>query len=143
MKPLRVILPLWTWLSWTKSLQKAWGDTFLIDWAETYFRVVSTRDSDGEYRTAKSYLRLFQELNAHSVYHLLPTVTQPCLDISGYLDPLTPSMQSNELVRRLPNATHYCDPLSSHVTILESPDWCVAEVKCFLDKCAAVKMKSE
>eukprot|EP01063_Lacrimia_lanifica_P002068 TRINITY_DN1106_c1_g2_i1.p2 TRINITY_DN1106_c1_g2~~TRINITY_DN1106_c1_g2_i1.p2 ORF type:complete len:279 (+),score=89.90 TRINITY_DN1106_c1_g2_i1:1439-2275(+) len=78
-----------------------------------------------------SYLRMFQELNAHSVYHLLPRITQPVLLISGYLDTVTPPMQSVEMARRIPHSVHYCDPFSSHCSLLESPEWCLAEVIVF------------
>ena len=85
-------------------------------------------------QSLRNYLRLFQELDAHSVYHLLPTITQPLLMVSGLCDMLTPAMQSVEIARRVPGSEHYCDPFSSHMSILESPEQCVAEIAEFLYK---------
>lgn len=62
----------------------------------------------------KNYLRLFQELDAHSTYHFLPDIGQPALVISGGLDPLTPAYQSFEIARRLRNAEHFHIPLGTH-----------------------------
>jgi len=46
-----------------------------------------------------NYLQLFQELDAHSVYHLLPDIKQPTLIVTGMLDILTPAYQSYEMYR--------------------------------------------
>ena len=83
---------------------------------------------------AAACCRSFQELDAHSVYHLLPTITQPVLIVSGFFDVLTPPMQSVEIARRIPQAVHYCDPWSSHASILESPEWTLAEIEEFVYK---------
>ena len=56
----------------------------------------------------------------------------PVLLISGYLDFLTPAMQSVEMARRMPHATHYCDPFSTHASILENPERCLPEIDAFL-----------
>ena len=80
----------------------------------------------------EDFFRLFQELNAHSVYHLLPSIEHPVLVISGYLDMVTPAMQSVELARRMPHAVHYCDPFSTHASILESPERSISEIDAFL-----------
>ena len=69
-----------------------------------------------------NYLRLFQELDAHTVYHVLPEITAPALVISGALDLLTPQRQSFEIARRLPNATHLPLARASHFSLLERPD---------------------
>lgn len=69
-----------------------------------------------------SFLRLFQELNAHSVYHLLPGIEQPTLVISGGLDVLTPAYQSFEIARRMPNTQHMYLPLGSHFVLIEYED---------------------
>lgn len=41
-------------------------------------------------------------------------------------------MQSVQIARRIPHAIHYCDPFSTHASILESPEWCIAEIDCFI-----------
>ncbi|MCB9617714.1 MAG: alpha/beta fold hydrolase [Sandaracinus sp.] len=69
-----------------------------------------------------NYLRLFQELDAHSVYHVLPEISAPALVISGALDLLTPQRQSFEIARRLPNAKHVPLARASHFALLERPD---------------------
>jgi len=69
-----------------------------------------------------NYLRLFQELDAHTVYHVLPEITAPALVISGALDLLTPQRQSFEIARRMPNAKHVPLARASHFALLERPD---------------------
>ena len=103
------------------------GDRYMLTFLEAYVGEICTSK-----RNVESYLRLFQELAAHSVYHLLPTIKAPTLIISGYLDVLTPPLQSVEMARRIPNSSHYCDPFSSHMSILESPEWVIAEIDAFL-----------
>jgi 3-oxoadipate enol-lactonase len=68
------------------------------------------------------YLRLFQELDAHSVYHLLPQVRQPTLVISGGLDALTPALSGFSIARRIPGAEHLFLPFGTHFCLIEKPD---------------------
>jgi pimeloyl-ACP methyl ester carboxylesterase len=75
-----------------------------------------------------NYLRLFQELNAHSVYHLLRHIEQPTLIVSGLLDVLTPAYNSFDMARCLPHAVHCVCPTASHAAILESPERVLAEI---------------
>ena len=51
-----------------------------------------------------NYLRLFQELDAHSVYHHLKDIRVPALVVSGTFDVLTPAYQSRQIARRLADA---------------------------------------
>jgi pimeloyl-ACP methyl ester carboxylesterase len=78
------------------------------------------------------YMRLFQELDAHSVYHHLPDVTQPTLVISGGLDWLTPSNLSFAIARRIPGAEHLHIRLGSHFAILEATDKVLVRLEGFL-----------
>jgi pimeloyl-ACP methyl ester carboxylesterase len=79
----------------------------------------------------RNYLRLFQELDAHSVYHVLPGITAPALVISGLLDALTPSFQSAEIARRMPDAEHI--PLiSGHFSMVERPEIVIPAMTEFL-----------
>jgi 3-oxoadipate enol-lactonase len=80
----------------------------------------------------RNFLRLFQELDAHSVYHKLPEITAPALVISGALDPLTPAYQSREIARRMPNAKRLALWRSSHFSLLERPDVVLPVVQEFL-----------
>ena len=79
-----------------------------------------------------NYLRLFQELDAHSVYHLLRDIPHQTLIISGLLDYLTPAYQSREMKRRIPNARHVCFPTGTHFALVEYPKQVVAEMERFL-----------
>lgn len=69
-----------------------------------------------------NYLRLFQELDAHSMYHMLRHIEAPALIISGLLDVLTPAFQSREMARRMPNAEYIELFRSSHFSMLERPE---------------------
>ncbi len=79
-----------------------------------------------------NFLRLFQELDAHSVYHLLPEIMQPALIVSGRLDMLTPAFQSFEIARRLPNAEHLALVRASHFALRERPELVVPRIRTFL-----------
>jgi 3-oxoadipate enol-lactonase len=79
-----------------------------------------------------NYLRLFQELDAHSAYHLLPEINAPALIVSGALDVLTPSYQSREMARRMPRAELLSLKRASHFALLERPELLVPRVGAFL-----------
>ncbi|HEU4536416.1 MAG TPA: alpha/beta hydrolase, partial [Polyangiaceae bacterium] len=79
-----------------------------------------------------NFLRLFQELDAHSAYHLLPEIAAPALVVSGALDVLTPAYQSREMARRLPRAELLALPRASHFALLERPEVVVPRVASFL-----------
>lgn len=79
-----------------------------------------------------NYLRLFQELDAHSLYHVLPQIEAPTLIYSGKLDMLTPAFQSKEMARRMPNAQHVSLLRSSHFSLLERPEIVVPGITRFL-----------
>ena len=121
----------WAISSYTRIFGSAWvkqalGNDYLLDFLKRYISVLTT-DS------LESSLRLFQELDAHSVYHLLPTITHPMLIISGFWDMFTPALQSVEISRRVPHSVHYMDPLSSHCTPLESPERCLGAICSFFE----------
>lgn len=79
-----------------------------------------------------NYLRLFQELDAHSVYHLLPDIQQPTFVVSGRLDYLTPAVLADRIARRIPNAQHLRLPWGSHFAVLEYPDLVLDRLEAFL-----------
>ena len=81
-----------------------------------------------------NYMRLFQELDAHSVYHLLPEIHAPTLVVSGHLDMLTPSRQSFEIARRLPDAEHLPLWRASHFALQERPEIVVPKIRAFLEE---------
>ena len=69
-----------------------------------------------------SFITHFQELNAHSVYHHLPSISQRSKIITGMLDVLTPAYQSYELRQCLPNSDIDVYMWSSHFTLMEHAD---------------------
>ena len=79
-----------------------------------------------------NYLRLFQELDAHSVYHLLRSIPHQTLIISGRLDILTPAYQSKEMCRKLPNARHVCIPGGTHFVLAEYPEAVADRIEAFV-----------
>jgi len=81
-----------------------------------------------------NFMRLFQELDAHSAYHLLPDIAAPALVISGKLDFLTPSFQSDEIARRLPNAEHLSFWRASHFALHERQAEFIDAMRLFLDR---------
>lgn len=83
---------------------------------------------------SRNYLRLFQELNAHSAYHLLREIRQPTLVISGLLDVLTPAYLGFEMARRLPRGRHVVAKLSAHVALLEQPELVIREISVLLER---------
>lgn len=81
----------------------------------------------------RNYLRLFQELDAHSVYHLLPYIEAPTLILAGLLDLLTPAFQSREMHRRLPYSRLKIFPLGTHFVLLEYSSEVVREIQAHLE----------
>lgn len=79
-----------------------------------------------------NYLRLFQELDAHSVFHMLRHIHAPALIVSGALDALTPAFQSRQMARRMPNAEHIELVRSSHFSMLERPEVVIPAMQRFL-----------
>jgi 3-oxoadipate enol-lactonase len=108
---------------------------FLMLAARQYCRDLFT----GEHLSA--YLSLFQHLDAHSVYHLLPQIHTPTLVISGGLDFLTPAYQSQQITRRLSNAQHKKVHLASHFVLLERPRLIVQEIRQHLVSCGVYTLK--
>jgi len=80
-----------------------------------------------------NYLRLFQELDAHSAYHLLREIPHRTLIISGLLDYLTPAYQSREMKRKMPNAEHMCVPGGTHFVLVEYPQKVTDRIARFLE----------
>ena len=81
-----------------------------------------------------NYMRLFLELDAHSVFHLLPDLDMPTYIVSGGFDLLTPARQSFDMGWRMPNATHRFLWNTSHFSLLERPDLLLSPIAAFLDE---------
>jgi pimeloyl-ACP methyl ester carboxylesterase len=84
-------------------------------------------------------MRLFLELDAHSVFHLLPDLDMPAFIVSGAFDLLTPARQSFDMQWRMPNAQHRFLWRSSHFSLLERPDVLLSPIAQFLDERAQWK----
>lgn len=124
---LAIVMPLYTRIFGSRLMRELEGDDYLMKFYDGYFGPLVESP-----QSLRDWLRLFQELDAHSVYHLLPDIKHPVLIISGYCDFVTPPMQSVEIGRRIPHAVHYCDPFSSHASLLENPERCMVEIETFL-----------
>jgi 3-oxoadipate enol-lactonase len=84
--------------------------------------------------TFPNYLRLFQELDAHSVLHHLRDIHVPALVVSGAWDWLTPAYQSQVIAKRLPDAEAIHLRRASHFVLLERPEVVVPATRGFLNK---------
>jgi pimeloyl-ACP methyl ester carboxylesterase len=91
------------------------------------------RPDCASYSAPGPYLRLFQELDAHSVYHLRREIETPTLIISGALDPLTPARQSWQMAARLPHARHLRLWRAGHLSLVERPEVVVPAIERFLE----------
>lgn len=83
-------------------------------------------------RSFHGFLRLFQELDAHSVYHHLRDIPHETLLIAGELDPMTPAYQTREMRRKMPNTSYHNFRLGTHFVLLEYPNEVVRLVQEFL-----------
>ena len=81
-----------------------------------------------------NYLRLFQELDAHSAYHLLPEIAAPTLVVSGAFDFLTPAYQSRQIAARMPNAERVHLARASHFALHERREEVLSAMKDFLER---------
>ncbi len=82
----------------------------------------------------ENYLRLFLEIDAHSVFHVLQDIKAPTYIISGLFDILTPPRHSFELAWVMPHAEHQFLWRSSHFSLLERPDLLLPKIARFLDE---------
>ncbi|GMH54716.1 hypothetical protein TL16_g01730 [Triparma laevis f. inornata] len=69
-----------------------------------------------------NYMKYPHMLDCHSSFHLLHTITQKTLIITGMLDMLTPAYHSYEMHSLMPNSTLLCKTLGTHFVLLEYPE---------------------
>jgi pimeloyl-ACP methyl ester carboxylesterase len=123
------------------------GITRLTEWPTTLLTVITAGKRALELRpilrryysdvlgpSFPNYLRLFQELDAHSAYHLLPEIQAPTLVVSGALDFLTPAYQSRQIAARMPNAERLHLGRASHFALHERREEVVGAMRVFLDE---------
>ena len=79
-----------------------------------------------------NFLRLFQELDAHSVYHRLRAIQHRALVAYGDLDFLTPGYQSRDMIRKMPNAEGFHVRTATHFLLLEYPHRLLPRMEAFL-----------
>jgi pimeloyl-ACP methyl ester carboxylesterase len=122
------------------------GITRLSEWPTTLLTVVTAGSRALELRpilrryykdvlgaSFPNYLRLFQELDAHSAYHLLPEISAPTLIVSGAFDFLTPAYQSRQMAARMPNAEHLHLGRASHFALHERREEVLRAMRDFLE----------
>eukprot|EP00160_Parvularia_atlantis_P021704 Unigene9508_Nuclearia_a/m.29032 Unigene9508_Nuclearia_a/g.29032 ORF Unigene9508_Nuclearia_a/g.29032 Unigene9508_Nuclearia_a/m.29032 type:complete len:282 (-) Unigene9508_Nuclearia_a:51-896(-) len=133
---LRQLVQLYSLLFGSKMLRDVLGPTYLEDFYETYLMMGAST------RHAINYVRLIMELDAHSIYHLLPEIDHPVLIISGMFDPVTPAYHSFEMAELLPNCRHVMSVFSAHVTLLEEPSAAMRAIEAFAqDRDPALRFK--
>jgi len=110
----RAVRMQWETAFWARKRLLGRKRSVLVRGARQYFNdVFSTR--------FETFLALFQQIDAHSVYHLLPEITAPTLVVSGGLDFLTPPYQSRHMARRIPGARYLTIRTGTHFVLLEHP----------------------
>jgi len=137
LKPIDKTLTMAGRLIGPKMMKDINGDWFINEWINTYFGGLVADD-----KSAANYCRLFQELNAHNVYHLLHTIEHPTLLVSGAFDYLTPSYLMSEMASEMKNATHQNDFWSTHITLMEAPERVMVWSEEFLRKNKRMKRVS-
>jgi len=113
----------------SKMLHDISGEGFINDWIKMYFGGLAKAQIN-----STNYCRLFQELNAHSVKHLLNEIHHPTLLIAGRFDYLTPYYHMIAMHERMPNSKLIIDNWSTHLSLLENPDLCVNSADEFLSE---------
>jgi len=68
------------------------------------------------------YAEIFQELDAHDAFDLLPHIETPALVIAGGRDRMTPVHLARDLAEELPNARLEIVDHATHFGLLEAPD---------------------
>jgi pimeloyl-ACP methyl ester carboxylesterase len=81
-----------------------------------------------------NYMKYPASLDCHSSYHLLHTITQQTVIVSGMLDVLTPSYTSYEMAAMMPNARVHVETWGTHFCLLEFPEKCGRVIKELLDE---------
>ena len=117
-----------------KMGQKLVGQIFKILWRNKDLpQVIENYAEDvfNEYNFP-NFLRLVQELDAHSVYHHLREMRHKTLIISGGMDLLTPAYQSREMARKLRNSKHIHYPFASHFVLLERSADIIPQIEKFI-----------
>ena len=79
------------------------------------------------------YLRLFQDLDTHSVEAELDQIQVPVTVISGELDPLTPSHRGEALAQQLPRGVHHT-LLGTHFLVFERSETLIKLVSAHFDR---------
>jgi len=119
---------LYTHFFGSQLLKAKIGEDYFWDFLEDYIGGICASE-----RHMVNFLRLFQELDAHSVYHLLHCIEHPTLVISGLFDALTPAYMGMEIANRVPNARHVMAVFSSHCSVLEAPELVMDAVQKFAE----------
>jgi len=120
------------WTLWEPNLKVGGSVAALWAWNRRVEDMYRQYVNDVMGHSLINFLRLFQHLDAHSVYPLLPEVIQPTLVISGGVDYLTPPSMSREIAKRIPRAEHLHIRRASHFVLLEYPERVLRRIEDFL-----------
>jgi len=112
-----------------KTMVDLYGKDYVHEIIKTYFDSLAASD-----KTAKNWVQCFQELDAHSVKHLLHKIDTPTLLLSSQFDYLLPQYGMSEMAKLMPNAEIHNDWLSTHFSIVENPDFILNHMEEFLIK---------
>ena len=113
-------LPVYTKIFGSKLMTRLDGADYFQIFLRNYLGPLFENEKDT--RRLKNYLRLFLELNAWSVYHLLPDIDSHTARqwSDGHVNPAMQSVRSLD-VSKMPSTTAIP---SAHASILESPERC-------------------
>ena len=120
------------WTLWEPNLKVGGSVAALWAWNRRVEDMYRQYVNDVMGHSLINFLRLFQHLDAHSVYPLLPEVIQPTLVISGGVDYLTPPSMSREIAKRIPRAEHLHIRRARHFVLLEYPERVLRRIEDFL-----------
>merc|ERR1712157_31493 len=112
----------------SRTLTKLLGPAYLQTFFDQYLgKVCETQ------KTLSSFLRAFQELDAHRCDHHLWQVRCPVLLVAGLWDVFTPAYCMVRIAALLEGPCRLVvDPFSAHATMLENPERALGELQHFM-----------
>jgi len=117
----------------SRTLEKMLGPLYLQNYFDTYLGLLCSTP-----RNLQSFLRGFQELDAHATDHLLWQINCPMLALAGMWDFLTPAHNMVKLAASVRGETRLViDPFSGHFTLLENPERALGEIEHFMGHVAS------
>eukprot|EP00928_Gymnodinium_smaydae_P062010 TRINITY_DN45962_c0_g1_i1.p1 TRINITY_DN45962_c0_g1~~TRINITY_DN45962_c0_g1_i1.p1 ORF type:complete len:431 (-),score=43.33 TRINITY_DN45962_c0_g1_i1:131-1423(-) len=110
------------------TLRKLLGPNYMSQFMDSYLGGIGKNR-----KSLISFVRGFQELDAHSCTHLLWQVGCPTLLVAGLWDILTPCYCMARIAKCVTGETRLViDPYSTHSTLLEHPERALGELQHFV-----------